>query len=293
MSTKGLIRMAVNSRGMTQRAIWLGQQLNRHRMRSGVTLAQAGEYLGRNASSISRAESGEVPARIGDVVALMNLYGVDGEEERANLENLAREVWQKGWIDPYRKTLRTDFIDYAWVEGRAAGVKSYDGLVLAGLLQTPEYAEAVIRAADPEEDEETIQRGIEYRMQRKQVLEREKDFLFEGIIDEGVLRRPVGGPKVMKAQLARLRELCDHDRIELRVLPFSAGAHAGHDGAFQLFTQDYPYAMVGYAETLGGSIYVEAEEAERFARAYDLLERAALDPRDSAALIASLEKDLE
>lgn len=285
--------MPVNSRGMTQRAIWLGQQLNAHRTRAGVTLAQAGEYLARNPSTVSRAESGEVPARIGDVVALMNLYGIDDAQDRANLESLAREVWQKGWLDPYRKTLTTGFIDYAWVEARASEVRSFDGLVLAGLLQTRDYAEAVIRAVDPDESEELIQRGIEYRMQRQQVLDREQPFLYRGILDEGVLRRPVSGPEVMAAQLARLRAMADHDRVELRVLPLGAGAHAGQGGAFQVFTQPYPYAVVGYAETLGGSIYVEAEEAERFSRAYDLLETAALDPRESIALIATLEKDLE
>jgi hypothetical protein len=285
--------MPVIGRGMTQRAIWLGQQLNRHRTHAGITLSQAGDYLGRNGSSISRSESGEVPARIGDVVALMNLYGVDDDQERANLENLAREVWQKGWIDPYRKTLRTDFIDYAWVEARASEVRQYDGLTLAGLLQTRDYAESVIRAVDPDEATDTIQRFIEYRMQRQSVLDRVEPFLFRGVIDEGVLHRTVGNPKVMRDQFARLIELTDHERIELRILPFSAGAHPGQAGAFHVFTQPYPYALVGYAETPGGSVYVEAEEAERFQRAYDRLESAALDPRRSAALLKTLQKDLE
>ncbi len=281
------------SRGMTQRAIWLGQRLFALRSAAGVTLAQAGEYLGRNASSVSRFESGEIPARIGDVVALMNLYGVHDKAERTGLELLAREVWQKGWLDPYRRTLNTSFIDYAWVEARASEVRSYDGLVLAGLLQTREYAEAVIRSADLDGAEKTVTGGIEYRMARQQVLERDQPFLFRGVIDEGVLRRPVGGPEVMRAQLARLRELASHDRVTLRVLPFGAGAHSGQGGAFQVFTQPYPYALVGYAETLGGSLFTESDDAERFARAYDALEKASLDPGESVALFAALEKELE
>ncbi len=202
-------------------------------------------------------------------------------------------MWQKGWLDPYRRTLNTSFIDYAWVEARASEVRSYDGLVLAGLLQTREYAEAAIRAVDPDEPEATIARGIEYRIERQRVLDRERPFLFRGVIDEGVLRRPVGGPQVMRAQLARLRELAAHDRVTLRVLPFGAGAHAAHNGAFQVFTQPYPYALVGYAETLGGSLFTESDDAERFARAYDALEKASLDPGESIALFAALEKELE
>ena len=285
--------MPVIGRGMTQRAIWLGQQLNRHRTRAGVTLSQAGDYLGRNGSSISRSESGEVPARIGDVVALMNLYGVDDDQERANLENLAREVWQKGWIDPYRKTLRTDFIDFAWVEARSSEIRAYDGLALTGLLQTSSYAEAIIRAADADADEQTIQRFIEYRLQRQQVLSRDEPVLFRAVIDEGVLRRPVGSVEIMREQLAHLRKLTEHERVELRVLPFRVGAHPGQAGSFLVFTQSYPYAEVGYAETPGGSIFVESEQAERFARAYDRLEKVALDLRKSVALLKTLEKDLE
>ena len=97
----------------------------------------------------------------------------------------------------------------------------------------------------------------------------------------------------MKAQYQHLLELTGHDRVEIRVLPFSAGAHAGQVGAFQVFTQEYPYALVGYAETLGGSMFVEAEEAQRFAQAYDRLQELALDVRKSVALIKTLEKDLE
>lgn len=279
-------------RGMTQRAVWLGQIFKNMRATSGGTLKDVGDYLGRDASSVGRAENGEVPFRIGDVVALLNLFGVDDQRQRAEIEELAREVWQKGWWDKFHKDISVRFIDYAWLESRATEIRSFDGLVLPGLLQTREYAEATIRAADPDASEQVIERFVEFRMVRQQVLEREQPIKFKSIVDEGVLRRAVGGVETMRAQLAHLLELSEHDRVEIRVLPFLFGGHPGQAGSFQVLFQPHPHPEVGYAETLAGQLYVEQDDAARLARAYDRLEKAALDLKESASFIAGMAKEL-
>jgi transcriptional regulator with XRE-family HTH domain len=283
--------MPPSGRGMTQRAIWLGQQLAELRAAAGLTLQQAGDYLGRNPSSVSRFESGETPARIGDVVALMNLYGVDNAGQRASLEKLAREVWQRGWWERYQDNLSPTFIDLAWLESRASEIRSYEAMSLPGLLQTGAYAEAVVRAFRPTSDE-FVRSAVDFRLKRQLVLDGDRPPRYHGIVDESALRRSVGGPLVMKAQLNHLLDMSDRDNIELRVLPLEAGAHAGMLGSFHVLTQPYPFAQVGYAETLAGSVYVEADDVEPFTAVYDHLLAASLDSHDSGELITQLESEL-
>lgn len=285
--------MPAVGRGMTQRAIWLGQRLQALRNEAGMTLQQAGEYLGRNPSSVSRFESGETPARIGDVVALMNLYGIDDAKERKNIEKLAREVWQKGWWEPYSKDLDQSLMDFAWMESRASEIRSYDGLVLPGLLQTPAYAEAVIRVIDAPSDDE-VRTMMATRLKRQdEVFDESNTVVYHAILDEAVLRRLVGGVDTMREQLRHLIDMAGRDRVEIRVLPFRAGAHMGQVGSFIILTQPYPFPEVGYAETLGGSVVVEAEAVERFTNAYDLLRDQALDGRESIKLISEVEQELQ
>lgn len=284
--------MPAVGRGMTQRAIWLGQRLQTLRTEAGLTLQQAGDYLGRNPSSVSRFESGETPARIGDVVALMDLYGVRDARERKNLQKLAREVWEKSWWEPYRADLDQSLMDFTWMESRASGIRSYDGLVLPGLLQTPAYAEAVIRVIDapPEDQVSTL---VATRLKRQELLDRPDPFAYRAILDEAVLRRQVGGVDTMREQLAHLIDMAGRDRVEIRVLPFQAGAHQGQVGSFIILDQPYPFPEIGYAETLGGSVVVEAEAVERFTTAYDLLCDQALAGRESIKLITQMEQELQ
>lgn len=287
--------MAAGGRGMTLRAIWLGQQLQTLRTGAGMTLQQAGEYLARNPSSVSRFESGETPARIGDVIALMNLYGVREQRERENLEKLAREVWQTGWWEvPSRVSdLSSDFIQLAWVESRASEIRWYEALLVPGMLQTREYAEATIRSIDRDAADEFIEQGVNFRMTRQAVLTRTPPVQFHAIIDEAALRRPAGSHAVMRRQLQHLIEVSGRETVDIMVLPFSAGAHGGNQGSFQVFSQPKPLGQVGYAETPAGSIFVEGEDAEKLAATYDHLREKSLDHHGSVQLIQELIKDFE
>lgn len=282
----------MSKQGPTLRAQWLGQQLNEARTAAKLTLRDAGAYLLRDMATISRFENGIVPPRPGDVAGLLNLYGVDDAAKREALDHLSRDIWIKGWWDGYTGHVARNFIDYAWLEDRAHSIRSYDALVLPGLVQTPEYAEAVIRAVDPDESDEQIEQWVHFRMNRLGVLDKDDPPKMSIVLDETSIRRSPCSTDAMRAQLARLSELDAHPGVELRILPLRAVGHPAPYGAFQIFGLPAPYPEVAYAESLAGSLYVESNAVDRFVRAYDRLQAAALAPEESAALLASAAKEL-
>ncbi|MGH3902210.1 MAG: helix-turn-helix domain-containing protein, partial [Pseudonocardiaceae bacterium] len=261
---------------------------------TGMTLRQAGDYLQRDPSMVSRFETAEYPIRRGDVLALLDLYGVSEERTRDGLLQLSDDVWRKGWWDSYVNTVDRKFIDLPWLEARADRLRDYEAMLVPGLLQTREYAETLIRtAAAADTPEEQIGRMIELRMTRQQVLDGETPVSFAAVVDESVLRRVIGGPKVMRKQLTTLLDVVERPNVEVRVLPLRRGAHAGLDGSFLLYEMPDPYPDVAYVDNLAGAVYVEEDAAvDRFRQAYDQLSAMALAGKESAALIAVAAKEL-
>lgn len=278
--------------GPTLRAQWLGQQLKELRENAGITLRQAADYLERDPSTVSRFESAEYPIRRADLVALLDFYSVGDQRRREGLLTLREEVWQKGWWDGYADAVDRRFIDYVWLESRAEEIHSFDDTLLPGLLQTQRYAEAAIRAADPDLPTEQVARAVELRIMRQQALSGDKPSQLRAILDEALLRRLVAGPDAMREQLRHLVACSERPNIEIRVLPFTAGAHASPAGAFKVFSLAEPYPDVAYAETLAGAIYVETPGATRFVQAYDRLQSATLTPDESAELISAAAEEI-
>jgi transcriptional regulator with XRE-family HTH domain len=278
--------------GPTLRAQWLGQQLRELRDANELTLKQVADYLQCDPSTLSRFESAEYPIRRPYVMALLDLYGVSEQRRRDALMRLSEEVWQKGWWDGYANDVDRRFIDYVWLESRAREIRTFDDTLLPGLLQTPGYARAAIQAAEPHSTAEQAERGVELRMTRQQVLTSDDPPCLRAILDEALLHRQVGGPAVLHEQLTRLTERAQLVNVDIRVLPFRAGAHASPTGAFKIFTMADPYPDVAYAETLAGSVYVETPGADRFAQAYDRLHHTALEPDESADLISALAEEM-
>ncbi|GAA2881504.1 helix-turn-helix domain-containing protein [Nonomuraea rubra] len=278
-------------RGVTLRAQWLGKHLRELRERAGLTLKEAGEYLQRDGSTVSRFEAGLYPARTPDVLALLDLYGVTAPQARDGLVRLSRDVWQNGWWDDYSGDVSLGIVDYAWLEARAESITSFDTLVIPGLLQTREYMEAVIRAEDPDASDKQVNRWVEFRLTRQGILTNDGPRLFT-ILDECVLRRPIGGPEIMRRQLAHLAQSTSAPNIEIRVLPLQAGAHASPDGAFRIFGLPQPFPAVAYVPTPAGAIYVEGETADGLKLKYDRIQRNALSIEDSRRLIAAAKESL-
>lgn len=165
--------------------------------------------------------------------------------------------------------------------------------MLPGLLQTRDYAEAVISAWDDTAQTSEIDRYVEVRMTRQRRLEEDPPVRLSMIIDEGALRRVVGGAEVMRAQLAHLRTMAGWPNVEIMVLPASAGAHASPDGAFDVFQMRKPYPRTGCISTVAGTVVVEGDKAESLLRRYDRLRSVALKNGAVQRFLFDLEARLE
>ena len=271
----------------------LGAELRRLREDAGLTIQQVAEHLECSESKVSRVETGHVSATPRDVRDMLGLYRA-GDEQRDALIQIAREVRQRGWWSSYSDV--TDGIPaYASLEVAAGSIRAYMALVVPALLQTEEYAQAVIRAILPDLQPKEIERRVELRMARQSILRRDDPPAFWAILDESMLHRPVGSVAIMRAQLRKLTEAAALPTVKLQVLATSAGEHAGMDG---------PFTIVGYSEpaepdfvildSVMGEQYLEtAEEIDRYSRVFELLHKAAIPPDESVAFIARLAKELQ
>ncbi|WP_329084103.1 MULTISPECIES: helix-turn-helix domain-containing protein [unclassified Streptosporangium] len=277
---------------ITLRSQWLGQQLRELRETNDLLLKDVAEYLQRDPGTISRFESGGYPIRRPDLFALLDLYGVADGHRREALLKLSQEVWQKGWWDGYAGEVVGWLIDYVWLESRAREIHTFDNTLLPGLLQTEAYARAVIAAADFDVDVEQRTRWLELRMSRQGILKGDVPPRLSAIVDEGVLRRRVGGSECMATQLRHLAECAVQSNIEVRVLPFSAGAHASPTGAFRILKVEDPFPEVAYADTAKGAIYIESPDTERLVQTYDELRKLTLTREESVRLISATAEEL-
>ena len=207
---------------------------------------------------------------------------------------MAEDAWRTDrWDDHYDELVDASFIDFPWLESRAEQICSYDAMLVPGLMQTPAYAEAVIRNAEGEKATAfAVATWMQFRLDRQRVLDKTPTVRVASIIDESALRRPVHSAAVMREQLDHLGAVARRPNVELRVLPATVGLHPGLDGSFWLFRMPAPYPEVAYTEHLGGRLFMESPKSKRYARAYDRLLQAALDPRGSAKLIATIAEEL-
>lgn len=276
---------------VTLRAQWLGRMLRQLREQNSLTLKEAGEYLQKDLSSISRFELGTFPVRRGDLLALMDLYGIDDKSQRETLLNLCGEVWQTGWWDKYSgDDLWGSTIDLVWLESRAEAIRVFAALTIPGLLQTPAYAHALISVVDRGVGDEQVGRWVDLRINRQKVLDGENLNEYTVLLDESALRRTIGGPEIMAQQLSHLQKVAESERISIRVLPFDIGAHPSPEGAFTLLDLGAPFSTVAHIESRGGGIYLERGEVDKLVEVYDRLQEMSLSPEDSAAFIAALER---
>ena len=217
--------------GPTALRIALGSQLRRLREAHGITCEAAGEVIRASASKISRLEHGRVSMKQRDLADLLTLYGVTGEAERAGVLRLALEAARPGWWHQYGEVLPGWFEFYVGLEAAASRIRTYEVQFVPGLLQTPEYAHAVIRGRRPAAPDDEISRRVALRMKRQHILSRPDGPEFPApklwaVVDETALRRRQGGPGVMEAQLERLIELAAQPNIALYVMPLRSGYHA-------------------------------------------------------------------
>jgi len=264
--------------GPTALRIALGSQLRRLREAHGITCEAAGDVIRASASKISRLEHGRVSMKQRDLADLLTLYGVTGEAERADVLRLAREAARPGWWHQYGEVLPGWFEFYVGLEAAASRIRIYEMQFVPGLLQTPEYARAVIRGGHPAAPEDEITRRVSLRMKRQQILSRPDGPELRApklwaVVDETALRRRLGGPGVMEAQLERLIELASRPNIALYVVPLQSGYHAAAAGSFSILRFAPPELPdVVYLEQLTGALYLDKRrDVDRYSAVMDQL----------------------
>lgn len=290
----------------TIRSKRLGLQLQAMRVAKGWNVKQAAEVLERAESSLSRIENGLQPVRARDLPFILDEYGVEDQELRAALIQLARDGAKKGWWHAYSGAIGDAYLDFISLEDGAERIRLWSPQLVPGLLQTPEYARKVIEAGRIWGREEDVDRAVKIRMERQSVLWRESPTppRLWTVIDEGVLRRNVGrGTEAdytsdsppTPLMLDQLRHILDVARklphVTVQVLPHGVGEHAGMDGPFSVM--DLPgLSPIAAVTSLTSTLYVESPEAvEQHATAFDHLKSAALSQAKSLAYVARMIKE--
>ncbi|HEY7486712.1 MAG TPA: helix-turn-helix transcriptional regulator [Streptosporangiaceae bacterium] len=244
--------------GPTAARMLVGARLRRLREARGVTREEAGSTIRGSDSKISRLELGRTGFKLRDVVDLLTLYGVTDEAEREVVLTLATQANAPGWWQHYSDVVPAWLEPYLGLEQAASVIRTYDVQFVPDLLQTPEYARAVMRLYYPGDTEETLERRVEMRMRRQQVLDGDDPPKLWVAIDESALRRPTGGRATLRLQLRRLIEATELPHVTVQVLPFSAGGHPAAGGSFTFLRfPEGGLPDVVYLEQLATAIYLD------------------------------------
>ncbi|MBR7829587.1 helix-turn-helix domain-containing protein [Actinospica sp. MGRD01-02] len=266
----------------TVRRILLGTVLRKLREAGSVSMKEAGYHIRGTESKISRMETGKVSFKERDVADLLTLYGVTEAKEREQILNLVNEANTLGWWHTYSESLPNWFEAFVGLETAASIVRTYEVQYIPGLLQCPEYVRSVVRANRSLSQDE-VERRVEVRVRRQDVLNRPGAPVFWAVLDEAALRRPMGGVESMVPQIEYLIEKADQPNITIQLLPFSVGAHAAEGGAFAMLRfaeQELPDVV--YLEHLTGAQYLDRpEDVEQYARVMDRISVDALTPEDT------------
>jgi len=247
--------------GPTVRRMLVGAQLRRLRTDKGLTREQAAEAIRASEWKIHRLENGQVGFKDRDIVDLLALYGVTDPGEVEALLAMARDANTPGWWQQYGDLLPQWFRAFVDLEAAAALIRTYEGQLIPGLLQTEDYMRAVMRGARLPEPSEDTERRIEVRLMRQTVLTQPDAPQLWAVLDEAALRRPVGGRQVIHEQLERLIDASKLPNVTLQVLPLAAGAHPALVSAFSVLRfPDQELPDVVYVEHLTSALYLDRRE---------------------------------
>jgi transcriptional regulator with XRE-family HTH domain len=245
------------SAGPTVQRLVLGGHLRRLREQAHITTETAAGVIRGSHSKISRMEHGRVGFKERDIADLLTIYGVTDSDEREALLKLARESNTPGWWQGYADILPHWVEPYFGLEAAASFIRNYELQFVPGLLQTESYALSLIRLGNAPTEEDVLRRA-EARMSRQDILRREAPPRVWAVVDEGALRRPIGGAKVMREQLKHLIDMCDHPAVTLQVLPFQVASHPAMGGPFTILRFSEPDLRdVVYIEQLTSALYLD------------------------------------
>ncbi|MEU9896550.1 helix-turn-helix transcriptional regulator [Streptomyces phaeochromogenes] len=271
----------------------LGKRLRQLREQAGVSFEDAARAIEVTPLTVRRIEKAEVGLRIPYVRELLHTYGVP-ESEVEDFLSLAREANQPGWWYSYRDVLPEWFSAYVSLESEASVIRLYEPHYVPGLLQTHDYAAALMHIGFPNETKEDIDRRVALRLKRQDLLSKAEAPAVWAVLDETVLRRPVGGAEVMRAQIDRLNEALDMPKVRIQILRYSVGAHPGAFGPFHHFRFGFSELPdVVYTESLVGSVYVDQPaDVVTYLEVMDRMSVQAEPVARTRAILAELRKEL-
>jgi hypothetical protein len=275
--------------------ILLGAQLRRLREVKGLTRAAAGYTIRASESKMSRLELGRVSFKERDIRDLLILYGVEDPDQRDELLALAKQANQPGWWHRYSDILPNWFEAYVGLEETATLIRTYEGHLVPGLLQTEDYARAVMLAGLPSGSDEEVERWLKLRMDRQELLSRSGAPRLWAVVDEAALRRPVGGRDVMLAQLDRLIVATRLPNVTVQVVLFRAGAHAALGQPFVILRfADPDLPDMVYLEQLASGLWIDKrDEVDSYAQVMDRLVIQAEDPKDTEEIVSRMLTDMK
>jgi hypothetical protein len=272
------------------RRMLLGSQLRRLREARGITREAAGYSIRASESKISRMELGRVSFKTRDVEDLLTLYGITDEAERQSLLSLAREANVAGWWHSYTDVLPSWFPTYVGLEGAASLVRVYEVQFVHGLLQTEEYARAVVRRGMKGASADDVERRVALRLERQRHLLSDNAPELHIVLDEAALRRPYGDRQVMRGQLQHLIDVSQRPNVRLQIMPFGFGGHSGESGAFTILSfPESDLSDVVYLEQLTSALYLDKrEDVAQYEQALKELQQDSPGPDESRDLLRGL-----
>jgi transcriptional regulator with XRE-family HTH domain len=276
--------------GPTVLRILLGAQLRRLREARRVSLEEAGNVIRASHSKISRLETGRVGFKDRDIADLLTFYGVTDEQERETVRALVRRANAPGWWHDYSDILPSWFEVYVGLEEAATQIRAYEVQFVPGLLQTQDYARAVTLLGHGAAPAREIERRVRLRMARQVLLTRPDPPNVWAVLDEAVLRRPVGGLDVMQAQLKHLLKMAKQPNVTIQIIPFQAGGHAAAGGPFSILRFAEPdLPNVVYLEQLTSALYLDKPEiVDSYLVVMERVCMEAATPADSADAIRAI-----
>ncbi|MBV9450158.1 MAG: helix-turn-helix domain-containing protein [Streptosporangiaceae bacterium] len=278
----------------TARARRLRHELRRLREEAGLNHSEVAHQLEWSPSKLSRIENGQSRVNAGDVIDLLGAYGITDQTTREALIQLAREARRRGWWTRYTDVLGSG--TYIGLEAEASTIHTYESQFVPGLLQTEDYARAVISGGQVRPDPEAVERRVAARMARQELFTRPEPPEIWAVLDESVILRPVGGPAVMRDQLRHLIEVTTRPSavVTLQVLPLSAGAHPGMSGPFVILGFQNPKdpPMIHLETATDGHYLEEPPDIERYTLRFNHLVARALGPNESRAMITALAEQM-
>jgi len=272
----------------------LAAELLRLREAAGLTQEEVAGRLEWDPSKLSRIENRQVGIIARDLRKLLDMYGVTDGEQREGYFAMAREGKQRAWWQSYGDVIPSEYGTLIGLETEAVTISSYGQELVPGLLQTADYARAVIRAFRPDDTADEITRRVEVRLARQAVLARDDPPRLWAVISEAVVRRAVGGQAVMAEQLRALASERERAVVTVQVLPFSAGEHPAMAGSFVILDFPDPEPAAVYLENAASALYLERiTDVQRYAVMFRFVQAAALGPKESRDMLIAATHDLD